>query len=323
KLALPFSLIILLLGCAQPAKQHAGNNAPDNTPSPVAYLSPAGDKIIFLDDYYTAYLNTIKAGWKNRDSLFRVKIVEPIHDKYFSKTQYLPNSNERPSFILRDTASLGAIIAGIEDHKVAIEKMIATTLLDCRGYIKNDSLTIYVCPATADTKETLKRMGGVNSWTVSKKQIVLVIDPQIKTWGDMLPVYLAHEYSHAFCWEKMNLSSVLAMNLLDRVISEGKANAFAHILYPDVKCPWDTALSAEGTAYQWSRIKMEMRSEEYYLNEGIMYGSDNYPAWTGYAVGTAIVQSALKNNPALTPEKWSNLSPGWILEISDYKTSGQ
>jgi len=219
-----------------------------------------------------------------------------------------------------DTTSLDSIISGIETNKVLIENKIIHTLTDCRGYLKNDSLTIYIGPSNKRMKGIVGDCGGIYSWCIGNKDIILMIDPQIQGWIGLLPFSIAHQYQHAYSWTKMNLGALLAMNLMDRIVAEGKADWYAHVLYPDVKMPWDTALSDEGLQYQWSRIKAEMRSEDYYQIQGIMFGSDNYPEFTGYSVGFDLVQSALKKNAALTPEQWSNESPALILEMSEYKT---
>ncbi len=305
----------MLFGCGAPHTRQVDSTIPN----PAPYVTPAGDKIIFLDDYYTGYLKAVRLNFKKNDSLLDARAFAPIHKRYFLKSGNSVDRNPNTSFTIHDTTGLDDIIAGIETNKAQIERLITSELADCRGYLKNDSLTFYISPSSQDMKKILKGLGGVSSWAISKKNIIIMIDPRISTWSEMLQYNIAHDYSHTFCWDKMNLGALLAMNLLDRVVAEGKADAFAHLLYPDVKCPWDTALSAEETQYQWSRIKMEMRSEEYYQIQGIMFGSDNYPAWTGYNVGYEIVQSALKNNPALTPEQWTNQSPAWILDASDYK----
>ena len=53
-----------------------------------------------------------------------------------------------------------------------------------------------------------------------------------------------------------------------------------------------------------------------------MNGEDSakiFPKWSGYIIGYAIVQSALKNNTQLTPEEWSSLKPEDLFKMSDYK----
>lgn len=243
-----------------------------------------------------------------------------MHARYFKNDTYSPDRNTKAWLSLGDTTGLDSIINGIEANKTNIEQKITTALADCRGYLKNDTITVYIAPSDQGMRKVLQSMGGINSWTENHKAMVLVIDSRIRNWTGMLQYCVAREYNHAFSWDKMNQGALLALNLLDRIVAEGKADAYGHLLYPDVKCPWDTALGDEEIQYQWGRMKMELRSEDYYMIQGIMFGSDNYPAFTGYNVGYVLVESALKNNPNLTPEQWTNLSPGWILELSDYKT---
>ena len=50
-----------------------------------------------------------------------------------------------------------------------------------------------------------------------------------------------------------------------------------------------------------------------------MFGSNNYPVWSGYSVGYDIVRTALENNKNLKAEYWTNLKAVNILRKSKYK----
>lgn len=286
-----------MAGCGPGHISHPKVDMPVTKP----YITKAGDKIVFMDDYYSNYLKLVRRGVKNKDSLFKEMVLAPMHDKYFLENGLSPDQNPGSLVSKGDTIGLDSVIGVIETSKTYIEQKVASALADCRGYLKNDSITIYIGVADKGMHKVVRTMGGINSWTTGSKVINIIIDAKTSGWMDMLQYCVAREYNHAFSWEKMHQGAILAMDLLDRIIAEGKADAYSHLLYPDVKCAWDTALSDDGIKYQWSRMKMEMRSEDYYMIQGIMFGSDNYPMWTGYNVGLAIVQSALKNNPTLTP----------------------
>jgi uncharacterized protein YjaZ len=313
-----FLVIATLLGCKSPAIKETATS----TISPVPYVTPAGDKIIFLDDYYTDYLKGIKAGCKNVDSLYMARVHNPIINNYFTKSEYL--EEVKPFFPLpsgnKDTAGFGLYIAAVETNKAKIEELIIHALVKSRTYLKNDSLTVYVKPANAGWKAILQKMGGVNGLTPGSKQIIVIVDPQISSWNEMLEPCIAHEYNHAY-WTKMYFAQSNDWSLLSYLVFEGRADSYARLLYPKAVFPWDSALTDKEKTDLWNEIKPELLNSDFKLNTDVMFGGNGYPIWGGYTLGYSIVQSAIKNNPKLSPAELSALSSEKILEMSDYKTT--
>ena len=52
------------------------------------------DKIIFLTDFYTTFIDKVKDDNKNVVSIYNDNIQTPIYDKYFQKSEY--------AFIVKD-----------------------------------------------------------------------------------------------------------------------------------------------------------------------------------------------------------------------------
>jgi uncharacterized protein YjaZ len=303
-------LIILFFACKQSASQPA---------NPTPYSIGGGNKVVFLGDYYTDYLNAVKAGSKNKDSLYGNKIQGPIISNYFSSCEYSRLVGFQFYSPIQDTTGIRDRISIIYNNREKIEKIIAATLKDCNKYLKNDTLTIYIQPFPGGyMSKIIKRMNGIAGITAGSKQIMMTIDPEVNSWSDVLAASLAHEYNHAY-WTKMNYKNLHNWNLLSYLIFEGRADSYSHIIYPDRIAPWDTALSVNEKSDLWIKLKPKLQEVDPGFQRGVMFGSKEYPIWGGYALGYAIVQSALKNNPKLTPEEWTNLDPEKILEMSDYK----
>ena len=161
-------------------------------------------------------------------------------------------------------------------------------------------------------------MGGITAVTAGSKQILMTIDTSVRTWKEILKYAVAHEFNHSY-WTKLNFSKSAHLTLLDYLVFEGRADSYAHLIYPDIQCPWTNALMANDEADLWNKIKPNLQSEDGTMMRGVMFGSADYPMWGGYTLGYHIVQSALKNHPELKPEEWASMAPEKILEMSDYK----
>jgi len=311
-------LLILLIACKQSPKQLYADKV-----TPIAYQIGNGNKIVFLNDYYTDYINSIKAGIKNHDSLFRTKIQCPICTNYFSKCEYAQFVSSL--FYNPDTTYLEDRISEINTNRDKIEKIISSALMECRKHLKNDSITICVQPyanAGGYTDTIIKLMGGNTGMTVGSKEILLTIDPTVILWSNTLGDAVAHEYNHTYVI-KMHFFPGEERTILGSLIMEGKADSYAHFIYPSIIPRWDTILPKAEKIALWNRLKPELNDTDINMYTKVMFGDrsnlTNYPIWGGYCLGYSIVQSALKNNPTLSPEQWTNLSPERILEMSDYK----
>ena len=289
--------------------------------NPTIYSIGNGNKVIFLCDYYDDYLKAIKAGYKNHDSLYRMKIQDPICNRYFSKCEYSEFiSYAEFSNPIQDTVGLENRISYIDSNKEKIEKILSDAFINCHKYLRDDSITIYIQPSEGGLMgKVIKRMGGIAGFTGGSKQILLTIQPEVSTWSDMLADALAHEYHHA-CWTEKYYNTQPSRDVLFDMVFEGRADSYAHILYPNIITAWDTILSAQQKIDFWNKIKPDIHNTDMSLYPKVMFGGrDGYPIWGGYCLGFDIVQSALKNHPELAPKEWTKMSPEKILEMSDYK----
>jgi len=312
---LVFAIVSFLCACNRPAKQAADKDK--NAIQPTIYTTSAGDKIVFLEDYYKAYYKAIKANYPNRDEIYEEQVHEPIFNNYFTKSEYSQSVGRRLATSIKDTTLLGKYISTITDNRLEMEKIITSALADCRKYLKNDSITIYVLPSNQDVYMVTDGMGGVSGLTAGSKQIILTINPAIDKWKEMLSYNIAHEFNHTY-WTKMDINKT-PWNMLTYLVFEGRADSYAHLIYPNTVCPWTKALSEDAESVLWKRIKSQLDNTSIAFQYSVMFGVRNeFPYWGGYTLGYHIVQSALKNHPELTPEEWTNLSPEKMLAMSDY-----
>ena len=315
KTFLTLALVVFLVGCGQQTKQ----NANKDIPHPTVYVTPAGDKIVFLEDYYGFYLNSLKNDYAKRNQLYERVVKDTIVTNYFTKSDYSELVKGKLSTPLRDTAGLRKYILDIRANTPKIEDIITSALIESRKYLKNDSVTIYVLPCTADVEKVLTGKKGAEGLTAGAKQILITVDPEISEWAEMVSYTVAREFEHAY-WTKMNFNKSYQPTLLDYMISEGRADSYAHLLYPNTVATWTKVMDKKVEDELWQRIKSQLKNTNMAYEYDVMDGSKSeYVFWGGFTLGYHIVQSALKNHPELAPAEWTNLPSEKILEMGDYK----
>jgi uncharacterized protein YjaZ len=276
------------------------------------------DKIIFLTDFYTTFIHKVKATDKNTDSIYKKYIQISIYDKYFQKSEYTSIVKDFFASPIKNTSELAKSIDRIALNRETIKTKIIGALKKRQQYLNNDSLTIYIIPVNPDNRQIIEGMAGIMGLTAGSKQIILTIEPNILGWENMLEYAIAHEFNHAY-WTNVNFGKSAKWTLLDYLVFEGRGDYFAHLLYPNVIAPWTIALNENQKADLWNKIKSNLQSEDISYQMEVMFGSRNYPVWSGYSVGYDIVLTALKNNKKLKAVNWTNLEAGKILEMSKYK----
>lgn len=278
----------------------------------------SGDKIIFLTDFYTSFVDKVKMNSKSVDSIYKETIQTGVCQKHFQKSEYAFLVKDFFAAPIKNTSELTKSIDRLTLNQETIKTKITGALKKSRQNISNDSLTIYIIPVNPDSKSIIKAMTGIMGLTAGSKQIILTIEPEILGWENMLEYAVVHEFNHA-CWTNTNFGKSTKWTLLDYLVFEGRGDYFAHLLYPNVVAPWTTALTENQKTELWNKIKPNLQSEDISYQTEVMFGSRNYPVWGGYTIGYDMVLKALTNNKNLKPNDWTNLNSDKILELSKYK----
>ncbi len=283
-----------------------------------SYGQTTPDKIIFLTDYYETFVDELNADDKKVDSIYNEKVLTPIYNRYFKKSEYSAIVKDFIASPINNIFELKQSIDRISKNKTTIENKIIGALNKSRLSMANEGLTIYVIPVNPNLKQVIEGMSGIMGLTAGSKQIILTIEPDILGWKSMLEYAVAHEFNHAY-WTNLNYGKSTNWTLLDYLVFEGKGDYFAHSLYPSVIAPWTMALTKNQISDLWNKIKPNLQSEAIGLQMEIMFGSRNYPVWGGYSVGYEIVRTALMHHKNLKADYWTNLNAVTILEKSNYK----
>jgi len=276
-------------------------------------------EVIYLDNYYTRFLEAISTDSSKRDSIYSDQIKDKIVSEHFSKTEYSDFVSGWFSKPVKSTSDLSIYISDISANRKEVETIISSAYLRCNNYLKNDSVIFYVVPAIADKKEVMNEMGGAAGFTPGSKQIILQVDFNIKTWKESLKFTIAHEFNHA-CLIMENPTEMREWTLLRYLVFEGKAEAFAGLLYPleKEKIPNISPLTENEKKALWLKIKPDLQSDNWDIFMEVMFGSKNYPHYGGYTLGVDIIQTAFKNHPEILKTNWTYLDADSFLKLSNY-----
>lgn len=278
----------------------------------------SNDKIIFLTSPYSKWVERSKSLSYSENIKYGERILDSLFYTYFSKCEYsymYKSFSADTSVTYLDFKSLQKTIELIDAKQQVIQERINKALSKCRDYIDYNDLNIFIFPGFDSASS--ERSGGVGGFTVGSKHITIAIDPFVKGWEDQLEITIAHEFHHAY-WTKLNFRSMLS-DFLDRLIFEGKAEVFSHLVYPEIKQPWDSTLSHTQKKELWNMIRNKLTSNDFIWQDSIMFGIQNYPYCGGYILGRDIVEATLKKTPSIEPKHWTNFSPDYFLKENGYK----
>lgn len=278
-------------------------------------------RIVFLTPYFEKYVE-LKRTNKTLGDTYGQMIYDYLADRYFSGSEYAAafKFDRTDTVKYEEEISLDELNSNIESinkNRSVLTKKINSALIKSHSYLPNDGVTVFIMPSFTPKQELEKRVRGIGGLTVGSKHILLDLNLDIKGWEELLEYTIAHEFNHTY-WIKHNLSSC-EETMLERLEVEGKAEAFAHRLYPNAKTPWDSTMNETQRQELWNKIKPELKNKSYSFQNSIMFGDSIYPFDGGYILGRYMVEAALKKNPNIEPKYWTNFSADYILKESGYK----
>jgi uncharacterized protein YjaZ len=275
-------------------------------------------KILFFTNCYSNWLEADKKLSREESMKLGEKLLDSIFNTYFSKCEYadlFQSYRSDTSNGIIDRASLKKNIEQLNSKQQTIKNRINNALMKCQNYLPYDDLNIFIFPSFDSNSS--EKLGGISGLTIGSKHIAIFIDPFAKGWEDELEITIAHEFHRAY-WTNLNFNSLRNI-FLDRLIFEGKAVVFSHLVYPKIKEPWDSTLLEIQKKNLWNKIKNKLENTDFVYQDSIMFGIGEYPLCTGYILGRDIVTASLKQSPNMEPKYWTNFSPDFILKTSGYK----
>ena len=202
-------------------------------------------------------------------------------------------------------------------RNIDFEQIVESTFQSVVDKLPGPDTKILFVPSNPAYKEFLESYGvALHAVTPGAGKIIVMINPTIENWQDLLPYALAHEYHHSV-WISRNFERS-DITLLEYLILEGRADAFAMELFPDNHHPFIDALSKEQEKRLWKIIKPELHFRDSKFHDKIMSGTKDIPTGSGYSLGFSIIKSFKINNASISDKELIDMTPEEILTLSNY-----
>ena len=290
----------LLIGCS--------NNVPDFERTGIEIN---GQKFEILSTYamFENYLNE-NINYKNYNQASEKLIFKPLRKEILDNAEaaFMFNSIKipyQPTDLLREQVKMLNSGEYLE--------IIKHVLYSISESLPGPNTKIVLLPTSPQMQELLDKYNlpgyGV---TIGSGKIIIAINQTSKKWKEFLLYGIAHEYHHS-TWISRNWVSS-DFSLLDYLVFEGRADAFAESFVDSFDIPATKYLTTEQETFVWDLIKPELNEKGSERILKVMYGTENIPFGSGYAIGYGILKAFKENNPTDTDLKTIDLEPKKILD---------
>lgn len=297
-------LICIALIIATALSVSCSNKASKSTNTSKMQLD-TGDNIVFCDKYLEDYIKKSDKGIS--ENLFNETVFQPIKKEYSVDARALFDKT------IEDTKGLEKDLEFLRKEKGEIEGIIEKSLVKCKEMLHaSEKFSIYVL--VEDPKIYKMFRESVRAMTPESGIMILVVSPSQKDYKEKLQHVIAHEYCHS-----MDKSCLGESNMLDSIISEGKAESFANIAFPEGKSRLSADLSRDEELKVWTEIKDKLSSKDGSFIGPILNGTkEGVPEFAGYRLGNKIVKQFIQKNPNTSIQQWINMKPKELFEKSQY-----
>ena len=208
-----------------------------------------------------------------------------------------------------------------------VEAAIAAAYTKIAGLLPYHEEPAAICVMAADpgNRWLVEQSHGVMGACIGSSTL-LTINPTGQDWQAWIPYILAHERHHsAWGYHHYFIEKRPPQGLIDSLISEGCADAFAHLVCPDLHPSWVAAIDPAEESRQWQAMQPFLFAPDPAgaIHRRFFFGQPGAgtPANTGYTTGFHLVQAYLRRHPAETVWEWTTTAPEKILAESGYGTS--
>ena len=223
------------------------------------------------------------------------------------------------------------LIRALDELEAASPKTLVEGALEaCNRALPRPDLNsrVFLFPGDGDSRVLVRQMKGVLGFSLGAQAMMVFLWP-VDGWQRWLSYTVTHEYVHlvrnllfprALAGGKLVYTRTKEPDtLLDAMVVEGIADAFATHVHPDMRPPWIEALDPETEQRLWPRVHRRFKVSDPTEIRRILFGdNDRIPVWTGYTLGYRIVQRYLTVNPTVQPASLIGLPAATIFEASGY-----
>ncbi|WP_426272962.1 DUF2268 domain-containing protein [Exiguobacterium sp. R-17] len=266
--------------------------------------------IVPLYKAYDDYIQAVSKQPEDNEALYKKYVLGAKNDvikKEQLQAMPVPSIYEQPSENIKDLKQMNTYL---KKHHQHIMKQIKSSLLTSMKQLPRDEkLVVFVSPTTPLEHDDAKRYGGVSGVAQGNNSMSLFF---LKDFSkESLLNTTAHEYHHTVALDEPNRATIL-----DYIILEGKAEFFAHKLYPMESSEAIAPLLDHSLEHVISELNAERLT-----TDDLFFGNyeNQIPSFTKYRLGYMIVSDFVKQHPEISLKEWSRMSSVQILEKSSYK----
>ena len=316
-------LAIFISGCTESIEQNKGTYEKqqgiaeeDNTPTETTYLFTYKGKefkIISFFDEMLDYAKTISENPElDKKAVYTEHVLEPFLEKS-SINEISLGDTLRPSW---EIEQLEKKTNELLEKQVQINNWIEDAILKSAELLPGGDTNIYIFPVNPEEWHLINTGGGISGLTFSESDFLLMIDPSVLE--ESVNYTVAHEYHHTvnFLHDGIPFDS----NILDFILTEGKADAFASIVYPETKVIWKEPLSNDEEINVLEELKAHGESMDFIIYDKLVYGNSrkNIPKFSNYKIGYQITESYIEKNPNTSIIDWTKMDSDEIIRRSKY-----
>jgi len=254
----------------------------------------------------------------DRPTLYRHHVVGPYLNRCAGGGEFVESA--RMALSTPPTNVDGVAEAAQTLAKADLQSLILAAFDKISTSLPGPATTVCIFVADPDDPR-IRDLHGIGGFTAGAGKIWLLIQPE-GDWKEWVPYALAHEHHHSV-WIHRHFDASKPLTLGWHLVSEGRADSFAHVVYPDRRPPWLQALTPAQEAEQWKAMQAHLDDASAGLRMSFMYGDGAVPRWTGYTVGFRIVQSFLSGHAAMSIDQWTALDARQLLKDSSYAPGSQ
>ncbi len=310
------SSLLILSGCTSSVIESKVEKDKTYTP-PSSYTFTHNNQqfeIIPLYEELMDYVSYVKEGNVKDENKYKELFLDPFREKAFSENDgydIYTAAYEGYFGVPVDIYQFERDILALSEKQDLINSTISEAIMKSSDMLPGGNKKIYLIPFKS--RGYSSTTAGV---TLNEEVVLLQIGSSFQE--DDLKNAAAHEYHHTIFMEHEDKVNRVP-SLIGNILFEGKAVAFARIIYPDISMPILEEISYEDEKYVWEELKEELNSADPQLYSKFFHGDGQIPRFSNYKVGYQIMKSFLEQNPDVDVLEWTLMSAAEILSKSKYE----
>ena len=241
------------------------------------------------------------------------------------------NIGERAAVTQLGDPDIGSLLKGLEELQAGTPRLIVEDAISSASRLlprPDLSSRVFIFPGDGESRVLVDQMNGVLGFSLGAQAMMVFLWP-VDGWRDWLTYTVVREYVHLVRnllfprgvsgGRLIYMKTQQPETLLDAMVAEGVADAFATSLCPEMRPRWTQALDADQQRRIWPRVRRRLGVSDTTEIRRMLFGdNDRIPTWTGYTFGYRMVKSYLEANPDTNPAQLVSMAGSAIMAQSCY-----